>query len=174
MRTIVAPLAGLIALTCGVGAAWAASPAYCALYAKEFVKHAAVDSQGSVPPGRIHDRAYHRCLNMDDEPLLPTAYAEPGEDGYGGPFALVEGSYEPVAGETHGADSPGAAVEEAALEPPSPQPEAETQGGSRRGSGYAMWSREWRAWCSRHFPNSFDPRTGTMVPYETGVRTICR
>jgi hypothetical protein len=49
-----------------------------------------VDSQGSIPPSRIHDRAYHKCLNMDDEPLLPTAFADPGTGGTGGPFALVE------------------------------------------------------------------------------------
>jgi hypothetical protein len=38
MRTIIAPLAGVAALTCGAGTALAASPVYCALYAKEFVK----------------------------------------------------------------------------------------------------------------------------------------
>jgi len=163
MRTNIVPLAGLVALTGAAGAVWAASPVYCALYAKEFVKHAAVESQGSIPPSRIRDRAYHKCLNMDDEPLLPTAYADPGSDGTGGPFSLVEGSNQSV-------DNAAESAVKAAAEPgPEPAPDS-----SRRGSGYAMWSQEWRAWCSQYFPNSFDPKTGTIVPYKTGVRTVCR
>jgi len=162
MRTIIVPLAGLAALTSAAGAVWAASPVYCALYAKEFVKHAAVESQGSIPPSRIHDRAYHKCLNMDDEPLLPTAYADPGSGRTGGPFSLVEGSNEGVENAAKVAGVKAAAA---------PGPEPESSGSS---SGHAMWSQEWRAWCSEHFPNSFDPKTGTIVPYKTGVRTVCR
>jgi hypothetical protein len=173
MRTIIAPLASLAVLTCGAGTAWAASPVYCALYAKEYVKQATVDSQGSIPPNRIYDRAYYKCLNMDDEPQLPTAYADPGSEGSGGPFALVEKVYAPASGDA-GADAVAkpATEDTAALEPePAPVKAHESAG---RGSGYAMWSREWRAWCSQHFPNSFDSKTGTIVPYKTGVRTICR
>lgn len=162
MRTIIVPLAGLAVLTSAAWAARAASPVYCALYAKEFVKHAAVQSQGSIPPKRIHDRAYHKCLNMDDEPLLPTAYADPGSGETAGPFSLVEGSKEPA--ENTGKD---AAVEAAVA--PGPEPD-----NSGPNSGHAMWSPEWRAWCSQHFPNSFDPKTGTVVPYKTGVRVTCR
>jgi len=162
MRTIFGSLAWAAVLTCGVGSAIAASPTYCALYAKEFVKHAAVDSQGSVPASRIHDRAYHKCLNMDDEPLLPTAYADPGNDGSGGPFALIEGSYQPGDGEADSAAA-GSAFE-GAVEPGEAAPR----------SGHAMWAPEWRAWCSRRFPNSFDAETGTVVPYETRVKTVCR
>ena len=163
MRTIITPLAGLAALTSAAGAAWAASPVYCALYAKEFVKHAAVESQGSVPPSRIHDRAYHKCLNMDDEPLLPTAYAEPASDGTAGPFSLVEGADDPAAGASRDSE-----VEGTAASDPEPAPDGAPS------SGHAMWSPEWRAWCSEHFPNSFDPKTGTIVPYKTRVRTVCR
>ena len=46
-------------------------------------------------------------------------------------------------------------------------------GGKFRGSGLAPWTPEWRAWCAEHFPNSFDPKTGTIVPYD-GTRTLCR
>lgn len=164
MRTIIAPFAGLAVLTSQAGAAWAASPVYCALYAKEFVKHAAVESQGSIPPMRIHDRAYHKCLNMDDEPLLPTAYADPGSEGADGLFSFVEGANEPTEKATKRS-----AVETSAAPGPELPPDS-----SGRSSGYAMGSPEWRAWCSQHFPNSFDPKTGTVVPYKTGVRTICR
>ena len=45
--------------------------------------------------------------------------------------------------------------------------------GRWRGSGYATWSPEWRDWCAEHFPNSFDPKTGTIMPYKTGVREPC-
>jgi hypothetical protein len=164
MRTIIVPLAGLAALTSAAGAAWAASPVYCALYAKEFVKHAAVESQGSIPPSRIHDRAYYKCLNMDDEPLLPTAYADPGRDETDGPFSFVEGASEPAEKATKEST-----VRAAAASGPERVPE-----GAGASSGHAMWSPEWRAWCSQHFPNSFDPKTGTVVPYKTGVRTTCR
>jgi hypothetical protein len=173
MRTIIAPLAGLAVLSCGAGTAWAASPTYCALYAKEFVKHAAVDSQGSIPPSRLRDRAYHKCLNMDDEPLLPTAYADPGNDGTGGPFALVEKAYAPAADERGGDTAAKPAIEDTAAVQPEPAP-IMAQKNTQTRSGRAMWSPEWRAWCSQHFPNSFDPKTGTIVPYKTGVRTICR
>ena len=89
-------------------AASAASPVYCALYAKEYVKHAAAESKGSLSPGRVHDRAYSKCLNMDDEPLLPTAYAEPPE-AVGGPFVEEEPSAPPVA-KTTTADAPAAST----------------------------------------------------------------
>jgi hypothetical protein len=164
MRTIIVPLAGLAALASAAGATWAASPVYCALYAKEFVKHAAVESQGSIPTSRIHDRAYYKCLNMDDEPLLPTAYADPGSEAVGGPFSLVEGSNEPLENAAKESAVEAAAASAAEVSPAGPGPK----------SGQAMWSPEWRAWCSQHFPNSFDPKTGTVVPYKTGVRTTCR
>jgi len=164
MRTIIVPLAGLAVLTSAAVAAWAASPVYCALYAKEFVKHAAVESQGSISSTRIHDRAYHKCLNMDDEPLLPTAYADPGSDGTDGPFSFVEGASDPAEKATKES-----AVRAGAASGPEQAPVS-----AGTGSGHAMWSTEWRAWCSQHFPNSFDPETGTVVPYKTGVRTTCR
>jgi len=165
MRTILGPLTCAAVLTYGAGLAMAASPTYCALYAKEFVKHAAIDSQGSVPASRIHDRAYHKCLNMDDEPLLPTAYVDPGNDRSGAPFAAIEEAYQTGDGAPQGDAGPEPSFETtAALEP--------EEGAPR--SGHAMGSPEWRAWCSRRFPNSFDPETGTVVPYKTGVRTVCR
>jgi hypothetical protein len=174
MKSFVAPLAAVAVLGLGIGAASAASPAYCALYAKEYVRHAAVDSQGSVPSTLIHDRAYHKCLNLDDEPLLPTAYTDPQTDGIGGPFVMEEGSTD--AGNLNAAEATTeepAIGETAALES-DPQPaKAKRRAGGWSGSGFAMWSPEWKAWCAEHFPNSFDPETGTIVPYDTGVRTAC-
>jgi hypothetical protein len=139
-----------------MSSAWAASPAYCALFAKEFTRYATVESQGSIRSAHVHDRAYHKCLNLDDEPLLPTAYADPGGTSRE-PFAAIEGSFAP---------------DEAA--PEAQQQLSEHDGDSQVQSGHAIGSREWRAWCSAHFPNSFDPETGTVVPHATGVRTMCR
>jgi hypothetical protein len=212
MKPIVLPIAGVAALAIGVSAASAASPAYCALYAREFVMRAAVESQGSIPPKHIHDRAYHKCLNMDDEPLLPTAYADPATDGTGGPFVLDEGSAD-ASGSEDSVDAatvekpavkaPAAksapAKETAALEPdpeparkrwvvtkptlkdrlvgmvpnwlkPSSKPDARP---SVTGGRFEKWSPEWRAHCEKYFPKSFDPKTGTVIPYKTGVRTEC-
>jgi hypothetical protein len=37
-----------------------------------------------------------------------------------------------------------------------------------------MGSAEWKNWCAQHFPKSFDPKTGTIIPLKTGKRTLCR
>lgn len=173
MKTLIAPLAALA--LCGMaGAASAASPAYCALYAKEYARHAMSQSQGSVPEGHVHDRAYSKCLNMDDEPPLPTAYVDPQQDGIGGPFVPVE---EGSAGE-----GPDVAVEA----PSAPQDNLEqTNWGEMAvsqpkgtddsvNSGLPVGSAEWATWCRKHYPRSFDPATGTVVPSATGVRTACK
>jgi hypothetical protein len=60
----------------------------------------------------------------------------------------------------------------AALEPD--EPVVRKRSGKRRGSGFAMWSPEWKNWCAQHFPKSFDPKTGTIIPLNTGKRTLCR
>jgi hypothetical protein len=175
MKTLIAPLAAL-AFCAMAGAASAASPAYCALYAKEYARQAMSDSQGSLPETHVHDRAYSKCLNMDDEPPLPTAYVDPAQDGIGGPFVPVE---EGSAGEVP------AVVVEAPVAPrqdleqtswnemavPAAKPK---RTGKWTGSGYPTGSPEWKAWCQEHFPNSFDLETGTIVPSATGVRTACK
>lgn len=176
MKPLIAPLAALA--LCGLaGAASAASPTYCALYAKEYVRFAVSDSEGNLPGSHVQDRAYAKCLNMDDEPPLPTAYVDPAQDGIGGPFVPLE--------EGDAGQGPDIAVDE----PAAPQqnleqaawnemtvapPKAKRSGGTFSGSGLPSGSPEWRAWCQQHFPNSFDPETGTVVPSSTGVRTACK
>jgi len=151
-KMIITLLVGLIASVLGTGAASAASPAYCAFYAKEVTKNAAMDSAAGASIEHFHDRAYSKCLNMDDEPLLPDAYADSEGDGAGGPF-----------------------VEETAVfEPDPPRAKLGRTTKTWQGSGFAAWSPEWTKWCAEHFPNSFDPESGTIIPYKTGVRTMCR
>lgn len=172
LKTFIAPLMGLAVLIFGGGAALAASPTYCALYAKEFVKHATVDSQGPVPTDRTHDRAYHKCLNMDDEPVLPTAYFDADGEGageVGGPFVADENKTDIGTGD---GDLGGGAM--ASFET-GPKPATREQPTTEWvGVGLPAGSPELRAWCEEHYPNSYDPDTGTVVPYDTGVRTACR
>jgi hypothetical protein len=166
MKILLAPLAALA--LCGfAGTASAASPSYCALYAKEYARFAVSDSQGSVSETHVHDRAYSKCLNMDDEPPLPTAYVDPAQDGIGGPFVPVEeGSGDE--GTDVAAEAPDVTVEAMAV---ATKPK---RTGKWSGSGLPPGSPEWKAWCEEHFPNSFDPETGTVVPSATGVRTACK
>lgn len=60
-----------------VSSAWAAAPGYCALYAREYVRAAAGVPlvRDDVPDGlsRLENRAYYRCLNLDEAPELPSA-----------------------------------------------------------------------------------------------------
>jgi hypothetical protein len=42
------------------------------------------------------------------------------------------------------------------------------------GSGAAPWTPEWKAWCARNFPNSWDPQTGTVLNYGSDRRELCR
>ena len=181
MKTMIAPLTAL-ALFGLAGSASAASPAYCALYAKEYARQATADSQGSLSPTHVHDRAYSKCLNMDDEPPLPSAYVDPQQDGIGGPF-VEEGD---------GSGTPDVTTDvtmqqDVVLEPEdgaepieqtasieAAQPARSKRSGARSGSGFTPGSAEWKNWCQEHFPNSFDPETGTIVPSATGKRTACK
>lgn len=152
MKKIIVLIAGLVVSVLGTEATLAASPVYCALYAKELVKHGAAENQAGLSEENVYDRAYYRCLNLDDEPALPETIAGPDGPGIGGPY-----------------------VEEAStIAPDRPPMKAKAHGKKWRGSGLAAWSTEWTKWCAEHFPNSFDPKTGTVIPYETGVRTMCR
>jgi len=182
MRLTILPIAGFALLTAGVTAALAASPAYCELYAREYVRYTEAESEASSSSDLAQSRAYHKCLNMDDEPILPTASVDAGEagvgeGGVGGPFVAFSPSSDPTIDHTLGADTtPDEAVAEPAndVEMAAQSAPTDNRTDERRGSGLEAWSPEWRAWCADHFPNSFDPQTGTIVPYETGVRTMCR
>lgn len=223
MRATILPVALFAALAMGVSAASAASPGYCALFAKKFVELAAKD--GQTPPSQLmRDRAYHKCLNLDNEPPLPSAYTDPATDGNGRPFIIDDGSATAVVDETitnppaiadpaAQSSAPAApAVEETAVLQAEPQPDAEATAKPQRAlrswmSGFVgkfrrapspsssppsspspppvreasvtgdwgrtMTAAERAAWCAEHFPRSYDPTTGTVIPYKTGIRTKC-
>ena len=76
MKPVIVPLAALGMLAVTTGAALAAPPAYCALYAREYASQFAL-AAGEKPDAepKIQDEAYYRCLNMDQEPQLPVTSA---------------------------------------------------------------------------------------------------
>jgi len=45
-----------------------------------------------------------------------------------------------------------------------------------RGSGLTTGTPEWEAWCAKYFPNSWDPKTGTVVHRSSngGERVLCK
>jgi hypothetical protein len=174
MKTTIMRFAALATIALCAGAASAASPTYCALYADEYVKHA--DGQSGVPSTYIHDRAYHKCLNLDDEPTFPTGKGDSTVDSIGGPIVVA------ATLRSYGADE--VAVDEPTTEAPpigetlvekveniEPNPTSDLR--SRIVTSLEKWSPEWRAWCKEHYPNSFDPESGTVVPVKTGIRTEC-
>lgn len=165
--------AGLIGLACaflGTETASAASPAYCALYAREYTAQFTTGSDADTAVAseyRILDQAYYQCLNMDVEPAFPETsvyYGVALND-------ILEGLIAPVEGIAEG----DAVADETIVEAePAPQPKPKaTQTASRgsgRGSGFEAWTPEWAAWCKKHFPNSFNPEDGTIKPYDEARR----
>jgi hypothetical protein len=102
MKSLILPFAALAVLAAAGGAATAASPEYCALYAREYANQfsaAAGEKPGSEQ--KIQDEAYYRCLNMDQEPEMPPTSAYYGTSidtaGQGGPLEPVPEAAAPAA-----------------------------------------------------------------------------
>jgi hypothetical protein len=149
----------------------AASPAYCALYAREYTAQFTTGSdadEAMASEYKIQEQAYYQCLNMDVEPEFPATSVYFGT-GLNDILAGVGGPLEGVAEGDASFEEP---VAEAA---PAAKPAA-TQTASRssgRGSGLQPWTPEWEAWCKAHYPNSFDPNDGTVMPFNES-RRFCR
>ena len=133
----------------------AAAPDYCALYAREVARLAA-DANTIAALQRVQDQAFYKCLNMDEDPPLPdeSAYADGPGDG------AIFGEGDAMVGDEVVEPAPKATATRTA------------KAGAFKGSGLKRGSAEWKAWCAEHYPNSFDPKTGTVLPYG-GKRTIC-
>jgi len=181
MRPIVLLLAGFGALA-AQSTAEAASPAYCALYAREYANqfsNAIGKPEGSE--SRIQDEAYYRCLNQDEDPAMPATSAYFGTEvdagNVGGPLEEV-----PVGeGDATPPDELDTVEEAKAAGEPQPEPAAEPAETKkvvkvRPGytSGAEAGSAEWLAWCKSKFPNSFDAKTGTILPYGSKTRQPCK
>ena len=177
-----------------ISPASAASPAYCALYAREYsaarIGPVTSDADESASK-RVEDQAYFRCLNLDDEPEFPASSAYAGasvedlDGGASGPFqdiaegdtdssddADVSSSVAPAVKAT-GAAKAAAAVASGGMAAPTQNApiivaaaaaSAYASGAKLPGTGLIAWSDPWLTWCKSHFPHSFDPKTGFVVP----------
>jgi len=169
MKKLIAPLGGLVLLAAADYAS-AASPAYCALYAREYaletVRKAASNNSADVVQ-RIQDQAFYKCLNLDEQPALPQSSAYAEEVGGSSKTAAAVAAFDTPADATAAPDNPPPAAEPAKVKV------ASASSGKHPGSGLKAWSPEWKAWCKKYFPNSFDEKTGYIQPY-SGPRTLCR
>ena len=187
MFTLSFAAAGFAALVCDTTAA--APPAYCALYAREFANHVFQQETVDGTTVRIQDRAYYHCLNQDEVPELPirSAYFDDGTMSeatarsiwqfmrasnltamsYDEYLATLDIDLRGPQADVHQHDdiSAGGPITASATATP---PETRI-GRSRR----TPWTTEWVAWCSSHYPNSFDPETGLIVPLDTLEPELC-
>jgi hypothetical protein len=70
---LVAAAAAIVGLTSWPASA--ASPTYCALYAREYAIQAVQQVAAKGMRQSVEDQAYFRCLNQDDDPPLPRTSA---------------------------------------------------------------------------------------------------
>jgi hypothetical protein len=185
MRIAALTLSGLGLLATGTAAS-AASPAYCALYAREFAASKisapiAGDAAGAVQ--RVQDQAYYRCLNQDEDPAFPETSAyfgaeidqiygdtiEQGDAAGAIPDQPVTAADAVATTGTAGGD-PGAAAAPAAQAKPIRTATA-ASGRKKGGSGLEQWSDEWVSWCKDHY-RSFNETTG-MVLTLSHERKMC-
>ena len=185
MKSLIAPLAGVAFLAAAVGTATAAPPAYCALYAREYANQFA--QAAGEPPGteqRIQDEAYYRCLNLDQEPEMPASSAYYGTSvdtaGQGGPLEPATGNAAPATANAAPATANAApAGGNGAAVDASPSKLANKTADNRPvkhsyTSGEQPWTPAWQAWCHDHYPHSFNEKDGTIVPFGTSKRQLCK
>ncbi len=170
-RVSVALLSIAVGAFCAPIAAWAAPPAYCALYAREYAS-AKIDSPVTTDDvaalERLQDQAYFRCLNADIEPPFPETSAY---------FGASMGD---IAGDTSGGIGEGdvsvddeplpADVSTADTTASTTTADAAVAGGP--GNATANWPQKKIAWCKAHYPHSFDTKTGMVITLD-GVRKLC-
>jgi hypothetical protein len=172
MKSLITPMATIGLLTVMTGVAQAAPPAYCALYAREYANQFS-EAAGEQPgtEKRIQDEAYYRCLNQDQDPQLPSTSAYYGTEldtgGQSGPVETATASGDAT-------DSVGQPTPAATPKPASTQQASNTPRKRYYGSGLEAWTPEWKDWCQSHFPNSFDEKTGMILPYNAGKPQFCK
>ncbi len=172
MRLLAVPIAAIaIAIAAAATPSPAASPQYCAFYAREYALQFSFGAEEAQTEREILDQAYYRCLNQDEEPALPEHSAYSGSEldagqGETPPAAQGDADYD----EADAVDED-EAIAEAAEEPARTVALVQRETKISR-SGLEAWTSKWRTWCQKHFPNSFDPQTGYVTPYE-GERGFC-
>ena len=145
---------------------FAASPAYCALFAREYASARIgrpIPADGATAMQRLEDQAFSRCLNLDDEPDFPETSVY-----YGAPLEDVIGEAEISEGDASAGDE--TMVDEPAAAPASP-PKVKTAAAVSTGSGLKPWSPEWLAWCKANY-KSFSTTTGMVLTF-SGDKKLC-
>jgi hypothetical protein len=169
MKTFLVRLTGLGLAALTAGTASAASPAYCALYAREYANQMVDVGASAKVAINLQDQAYYRCLNQDEDPALPTASA------YFGSEVENPAPARSLATIAKGKPSPSDTKRASGGEASPPQKAslvaATSSGGRSR--GLVRWSPQWVAKCKKYYPNSFDPKTGTVLPYHASSRRMC-
>jgi len=182
----------------GGGAALAASPAYCALYAREYASArigTPVTTEDSSALQRVEDQAYYRCLNQDEAPQFPTTSAYFGAplqditgdgDSGGGPFqALQLHQTRKVTADAASSDTGGGTSVTTATQAAASTATAGTSGNSASpptrladlaspvaGKGHgAPGTPAWAAWCHAHY-RSFDEKSGMVLTF-SGDKKQC-
>ncbi len=142
---------------------------------------------------KIQDEAYYRCLNMDQEPEMPTTSAYYGTSvdasAQGGPLEPVAGGTATAANNPApndatptapaGQQAAAAAIGAGTADGPAPpEPVKKTASNAPSGHSYTggkkPWSPEWYAACKQYFPNSFNEKDGTILPHGSNKRVLCR
>jgi hypothetical protein len=153
----------------------AASAAYCALYAREYAgaRVVSADADNALSARqRLEDQAFSRCLNLDVEPDFPASSVY-----YGAALEEVIGVMPEVAeGDASFDDETPVAAAPAPAPKPKPQAQVAANTTPKSGDGGKLkaWSPEWLQWCADHYPNSFDPATGTVLPMGATARAFCK
>jgi hypothetical protein len=175
MSTLRASLAVFVLSFLASATAEAASPTYCALYAREYANEMVKIGATSAVSIQLQDRAYYRCLNQDEVPALPSTSAY---------FDANIGDLTQVPAEGDASENTRTTVAVSEQPKPSSPPKkadaapvqkvaASSQAADYDTSGYQAWTPEWQAWCKEHFPNSFNEKTGKVFPYKTKKWRMC-
>ena len=174
-------LGALGILILAAGTASAAAPAYCALYAREYAIDTVQPQAAAGMLQSVQDQAYYRCLNQDDDPPLPqqSAYfggdinaslSASGQDSASDPVSPPLPTPRPA--QPAAPPAPPRSTTVAAKAPVVTASNQSTAG--YRPSGLTAWTPEWQAWCQRNFPNSWDPKTGTIQHFGSDTRELCQ
>lgn len=164
------PVVILLALA---GPAAAASPAYCALYAREYAGArigAPVTNDDASALQRIEDQAYYRCLNQDEAPQFPTTSAY-----FGAPLDDITGAGTHTGGpfqalQIHPAAKTVESSADSGTTPAAARGVQVAMASPGHGHG-AVGSVQWVSWCKAHY-RSFDTATGSVLTF-SGEKKQC-
>jgi hypothetical protein len=145
------------------GVTWAASPQYCKLYSREFVKIDLNDmsekDRSMMTANNIESRYnkyYADCLSQGTDPTLPTAIIE--SDSYWTSYILkITNSCPPIAKQSALTTKVIPIIVD--NKPPAPSLQQKLVCSHQEYSGFALGSKEQVAWCKQNY-KTYNPKTG--------------